>query len=274
LSPGRGREMFESRESRDLLVKARLRDGATKEQAQSELQALAAAQAELEGKARGRRTLRLRTELESRLEEAPANRILVAMLALLSALVLGVACANVAGLLLARAQARRREIAVRLAIGAGRGRLFQQMLTESLVLALLGGAAGCALAFGAASWLAAIQIPTDTPIVLATRLDARALGFALAVSLVAVLAFGLVPAWHAVAGNPGPALKSREEADGGRLRLRGRNLLVGALNGNVDVDGRRQHSDRRRRQSQSPVRATRMGCLSVRTVYDGVGQAA
>lgn len=228
LFPGRGAEFFESRELRDLLVKARLKPGVGRERAQAELRAVAAAQAERDRVGSGRRTLQLRTELESRLEEAPANKALVAMLGLLSALVLCVACANVAGLLLARAQARQREIAVRLAIGAGRARLFQQLVAESLLLGAAGGLAGCGLAYGAVRWLAAIQIPTDTPIVLGTRLDERALVFAGLVCLVAVVAFGLVPAWRTVQGQPGSALQSREVAEGGRLRLRGRNLLVGA----------------------------------------------
>jgi putative ABC transport system permease protein len=102
-------------------------------------------------------------------------------------------CANVANLLLARAAARRRELAVRAAIGAGRGRLIRQMLTESLVLALAGGLAGCAIAWALMRALVAMA-PEGLLRVDRTGVDGRVLVFALAASVAAALLFGMAPA--------------------------------------------------------------------------------
>ncbi|MGA8578586.1 MAG: ABC transporter permease, partial [Bryobacteraceae bacterium] len=116
--------------------------------------------------------------------------LLGAVLALLA-----LACANVANLMLARAAARKKELAMRAALGAGRGRLARQMFTESLLLSLAGGAAGCVFAWALLRAVVAMA-PQALPRLLQARLDGRVLLFATAVSLAAALATGLLPAWE------------------------------------------------------------------------------
>ena len=111
------------------------------------------------------------------------------------AFVLLIACANVANLLLARAASRGRELVVRAAVGAGRMRLIRQMLTESVVLALLAGTGGVIIARWGVTALLALA-PPDLPRLDEVTVDVTALVFALAISLVASLIFGLAPAWH------------------------------------------------------------------------------
>ncbi|MEJ2701829.1 MAG: ABC transporter permease [Sedimentisphaerales bacterium] len=110
--------------------------------------------------------------------------------------VLSIACANVANLFLARATVRQREMAMRLALGAGRGRLVRQMLTESLLLSLAAGVLGLVLTFCTVKGLVAL-CPADIPRLQETNVDLRVLGFTLGVSLLTGLLFGLVPAWRA-----------------------------------------------------------------------------
>ncbi|MGC4052669.1 MAG: ABC transporter permease [Paludibaculum sp.] len=141
------------------------------------------------------------------------------------ALVLLIACANVANLLLARAGVRAREIGIRLAIGAGRARIVRQLLTESLLIATLGAAAGLLLA----RWLilalpSVITPPGDSSTHFDFRMDTRVLALTLAVSLVTVLAFGLFPALRASRVGVIPVLKGADPTSLGRSRSRG--LLV------------------------------------------------
>ena len=150
-----------------------------------------------------------------------------AILILLGAVacVLLIACTNVANLLVARGAARQREMALRAAIGAGRGRLVRQLLTESLLIATLGGAAGALIGWlGLRALLAAA--PADLPRLQAIVIDGRVLLFTAAIALGTGIAFGLIPALQAARTNPGLALKEGGRGATGAGALARRALVV------------------------------------------------
>lgn len=148
-----------------------------------------------------------------------------AVLLVTSGLVLLIASVNVASMLLARAVVRRREIAVRLALGAARGRLIRQLLTESVTLFILGGAAGTLLAVWGTRLLERIQLPVDVPLAIDLSPDIRALAFTLVVALLTGIVFGLAPALQASRLDFAGTLRS-DSAGSGRSRSRLRNTLV------------------------------------------------
>jgi putative ABC transport system permease protein len=217
-----------------LTLLARLKPGATVEQALTEAQALyrpvKEAQAAEAPNLQGREAM-LRQNIVA--FHAPdgfnpiRDNIREPLLILMGTvgLILLLACVNVSGLLLARAAARQREISIRLAIGAGRGRLVRQFLTESLVLAVLGGAIGLAIAGRFSERLFSMFI-NGRPIDLSVAPDWRVIAFTAAVSLVACVVAGLVPALQAFRVTINPALKEVRVRSHGRL---GKSLVVAQL---------------------------------------------
>ena len=207
----------------------RLKPGVTMPQAESGLQSIAqdlARQFPLENE--GRR-IRLTSVSEAALSARTRPMISKAgaVLMTISALVLLIACGNVANLLLARAAGRNKEIAVRLAIGANRSRLIRQLLTESMVLATLGGACGLLLASWARDFLWSMRPPLFNHAGFRLELDSHVLLFNLAVSIATGIVFGLAPAIRATRSNLATDLKDRAgQPRGFNGAWRPRSLLV------------------------------------------------
>ena len=216
-----GKTRLERRGFRWMFVKGRLKDGVSAEQANANV-ALIGRQLE---------AANVQTNKDRRIAAVPTNdvRMLVpqaggvlsigaAGLMTVVGLVLLIACANVAGMLLARASARRREISVRLAIGASRGRLMQQLLVEGALLGTLGAIAAIALAAALIRLLQGIPLPLPVDIAFDLRIDYRVLSFSVLVAALTGLLAGLLPALKASA----PSLVSdlRGEAPAGKFGRR------------------------------------------------------
>ena len=206
-----------------LRVVGRLKPGVSEEQAQAELTAIAARLEQQYPDENTRKGLRMESALA-----ALVGDIRPALLILLGAVacVLLIACANVANLLLARATSRHKEMAIRAAMGASRIRVIRQLLTESLLLSLLGGAIGLLLAVWWSDLLIALG-KDDIPRAVEVGIDWRVLTFTLGVSLLTGLIFGLAPAFHSSKTELVDSLKEggRGTSEGAR-RNRVRNVLV------------------------------------------------
>lgn len=213
----------ERRDNRYLEVVARLKPDASLTQAQVELDAINARLAQSYVETNSGWSVRL-TNLRERLVGSVRTPLLVLLGAV--AFVLLIACSNVANLLLARAATRRREFAVRDALGASRARIVRQLLTESLLLSLTGGVAGLLMSL----WLTRLLIgliPSNMPRLDEVRPDARVFGFALAASLLTGLLFGLVPALQASRTDLNETLKEGGRTGiGGARRNRARSILI------------------------------------------------
>jgi predicted permease len=205
-----------------LQVAARLAPGATMPSAQADLDAVAAQlsrQFPKENGHTGAAVLRIGDEVSRQ------SRALLLALSGAAACVLLIVCANLANLFIARALARRREMAVRAAIGAGRDRLLRQLATESIVLAVSGGALGIVVGYSSLPLLARLA-PVNLPTAAVPSLDLRVLGFAALLTGATAVLFGWVPAWRA--GGDADAIALRQGSRGGARRERLRTVLVAA----------------------------------------------
>ena len=226
---GVGGNTLEARGNRSFFPKARLRPGATLAQAEAVV---------------GRLVVELREQYPRYWQESDSfvlvrtadvimnpmiDRVIkpaAGMIMVVVGLVLLIACANLASFLLARAADRRKEIAVRLAMGAKRRNLIGQLLTETVLLSAMGGLLGVAIAVQSLHWLVNADLPLPLPITLDLSLDRTVLGFSVLVSITAGVLFGLVPALQSTNPDVAPTLRD-ETAGGGRAKGAAlRNLLV------------------------------------------------
>jgi predicted permease len=219
-------ERLRQRDSQWLLAVGRLRDGIS----------MAAAAAEIEVIGQCLRAVYPATNRDGGFHVERAGQlnpgirkmavVFFGLLLVVSALVLCTACANIANLLLARASARQKEIATRLAIGAGRGRVVRQLLAESVMLALLGGIAGYAIALFGAAAISRSRIPLAMPVDLAISLDYRVMLFSIGLSALTGIIFGLAPALRTTRPDLVGSLKDQPVRFGHSRRYGLRNLLV------------------------------------------------
>jgi putative ABC transport system permease protein len=213
-----------SRDQRELFVTARLAPGVTQERATREVAAIGDALAAEHPESDAGWALWSAPVMTSLLGDE--GKVIMLMLILTVTAVVLIACANVANMLLARASAREAELAVRGALGAGRGRLVRQLLTENLVISLVAGGLGLGLAGLLLDFLVRVSNGQEELFMMA-ELDGRVVGFTLLVALVAPLLFGGLPALKTTLGAMG-ALREARSAGGGRSARRVRTFLAAA----------------------------------------------
>ncbi len=222
---------LERRGSHGTQVIGRLRPGTTVQQADDEVRAIGANLEAEYPETNADQTIAVMPASDVRIDPAadrmmrPAAGVLMAIVGL----VLLIACANIANMMLARASVRRQEIAVRLALGAGRGRLIRQLLTESAVLSVLGGLFATLVATLTLRAILAVQPPLLIPIDFSIGMAPRVILFTALVSIATGMLFGLVPALRTTRADLGQALRADEASSDGRprgSRLRGALVMV------------------------------------------------
>ena len=221
-------DRLQRRSSRNLFIKGRLNPDVTVEQAGAALATLSANLAEEYPETNENRAFSLLPTKDVAIHPL-VDRMLVPVAALLLTvvgLVLLIACVNLASFLLARAADRKKEIALRLALGAKRSNLIRQLLMETTLLSLLGAGGGVLLAYWTLDLLLSFKPPLPVPVNLDVGIDGTVLGFTTLVALLAGVAFGLVPALQATNPDLAPVLKDEGATTQGRRRLNVRNGLV------------------------------------------------
>jgi predicted permease len=229
-SPG-AKTRLERRGYRWMFVTGRLKEGVRIEQARANVDTVMSGLVTTYAQTNKDRRMSLVATRDVRLHPAADKGLGLAAIGLMVAvgLVLIVACANVAGMLLARAAARQKEISVRLAIGATRGRLIRQLVTESVLLSLFGAAGGLLIASWLTRAVTSLDLPIPVPLSLDIRIDARVLAFSVMVSLLSGVLAGIMPALRASSTDLSSAMKGGAGGTrGGRLRWSARDTMVAA----------------------------------------------
>ena len=228
--PGAKPDFLTSRGRRGWTVFGRVKPGVSASEAQAELKTLAKRLAEQYPDTNRERSVTVLNYQKARFERNTIDSMLSLTMLGITALVLLIACANVANLVLARGAARAKEIAIRMAIGAGRGRLIRQLLTESFLLAIMGGIAGLGVGYLGVRFLRSVDIVADIPLSFDVRMDGRLLLFGMTLAIATGIIFGLFPALRGTRNDLASTIKSSDQGPvrasfwGGRISAR--NLLV------------------------------------------------
>lgn len=220
-----GNAWLDSMNTHDIWVVGRLKPGVTVQQAEADLNSIAADLARID---RNNEGMQVRLSPPGLIGSALRGPVVgfAAVLMALAGLVLLIACVNIAGMLLARAADRRKEISIRLALGAPRWNLIRQLLTECLLLSAGGAAAGVLIAHWILGIIGAFRAPINVPANMSLPLDSRVLLFSTLLSAATTVVFGLVPAVQAARVDLVPALKNQLSEKFRRIQIR--DLLVGA----------------------------------------------